>query len=106
RRVLNTAGIKPAARCEGGGCCMRRQIGVVLVALAAVLAALGRAPAGEDKMTFAKKTYVFKTVGATKVEADVYRAADTKVRPVLVWIHGGALIVGSRAGVPKDLLDL
>jgi acetyl esterase/lipase len=25
---------------------------------------------------------------------------------VLVWLHGGALIVGSRAGVPRQLLDL
>jgi acetyl esterase/lipase len=25
---------------------------------------------------------------------------------VLVWIHGGALIVGSRSGVPRQLLDL
>jgi acetyl esterase/lipase len=25
---------------------------------------------------------------------------------VLVWIHGGALIVGDRTGVPKNLLDL
>ena len=25
---------------------------------------------------------------------------------MLVWIHGGALIMGSRNGVPKQLLDL
>jgi acetyl esterase/lipase len=60
--------------------------------------------AGEP--SFAKKTYTYKQVGEVKVQADVYRAADTKVRPVLVWIHGGALITGSRTGVPKNLLDL
>jgi acetyl esterase/lipase len=64
----------------------------------------GPARAAED--TFLKKTYVFKTVGDTKIHADVYRASDTKERPVLVWIHGGALILGNRMGVPKDLLDL
>jgi acetyl esterase/lipase len=58
---------------------------------------------GED---FVKKTHVYKTVGDTKIHADVYRPGDAKVRPVVVWIHGGALIVGSRTGVPKQLEDL
>src|SRR5262249_6949822 len=42
----------------------------------------------------------------TKIHADVYRPDDTKVRPVVVWIHGGALIMGSRTGVPRQILDL
>jgi len=58
---------------------------------------------GED---IVKKTHVYKTVGETQIHADVYRPDDAKVRPVVVWIHGGALIVGSRAGVPKQLQDL
>jgi acetyl esterase/lipase len=45
-------------------------------------------------------------VGPTAIQADVYRPEDTKVRPVLVWIHGGALIMGNRGGVPRQLLDL
>jgi acetyl esterase/lipase len=53
-----------------------------------------------------KKTYVYKTVGDTPIQADVYRPDDARVRPVVVWLHGGALIVGSRSGVPKQLLDL
>src|SRR5262249_2204093 len=53
-----------------------------------------------------KRTYTYKTVGETQIQADVYRAADTKVRPVVVWLHGGALIVGSRTAVPRNLLDL
>ena len=59
-----------------------------------------------DEPAFEKKTHVFKSVGEVKIEADVYRHADQKARPVLVWIHGGALIMGSRNSVPKDLLDL
>jgi acetyl esterase/lipase len=31
-----------------------------------------------------------------KLKADVYRARDDRVRPVVVWIHGGALIMGNR----------
>ena len=53
-----------------------------------------------------KKTRTYKEVGQVKIQADVYRAADAKVRPAVVWIHGGALVTGSRTGVPKDLLDL
>lgn len=53
-----------------------------------------------------KTTHVYKTVGDVKVEADVYRPAGTDSRPVVVWIHGGALIVGGRSQVPKNILDL
>jgi acetyl esterase/lipase len=53
-----------------------------------------------------KTTHTYKTVGMTKIQADVYRSALPGPRPVLVWIHGGALIMGSRQGVPKNLLDL
>ena len=55
---------------------------------------------------FDKKTHIYKEVGEVKIQADVYRAADAKVRPAVVWIHGGALVMGSRTGVPKDLLEL
>jgi acetyl esterase/lipase len=59
-----------------------------------------------DEPSFSKKTYTYKTAGDIKIQADVYRAEDETVRPVLVWIHGGALITGSRANPPKRLLDL
>jgi acetyl esterase/lipase len=62
------------------------------------------APAAEPQ--FMKKTYVYKTLAGSKIEADVYRENDTRVRPVVAWIHGGALIMGSRTGVPRQLLDL
>jgi acetyl esterase/lipase len=67
------------------------------------VAALGTARAAEP---FAKKTYPYKTVDETTIQADVYRPGDDKVRPAVVWIHGGALIVGSRRDVPTQLLDL
>ncbi len=52
------------------------------------------------------KTYTCKTAGKVDIHADVYRPDDTAIRPVVVWIHGGALIMGSRKHVPADLLDL
>jgi acetyl esterase/lipase len=53
-----------------------------------------------------KQTHTFKTVGDLKVQADVYRPDNARVRPVVVWIHGGALISGNRKSVPPSLLDL
>jgi acetyl esterase/lipase len=79
--------------------------GIVGVILTGTLSFGAMADKGDDP-TFPKKTYTYKTVGEVKVEADVYRANDNTVRPVVVWIHGGALIVGSRTSVPKQLLDL
>jgi acetyl esterase/lipase len=53
-----------------------------------------------------KKTFVYKEAGGVRIELDVHRDDSAEPRPVLVWIHGGALIMGSRAQVPRDLLDL
>jgi acetyl esterase/lipase len=59
-----------------------------------------------DQPALTKTTHTYKTVGSLKIEADVYRADDAEVRPVVVWLHGGALIMGSRNSVPANLLDL
>ena len=50
---------------------------------------------GEVRM----QTYAYKQVGDLEIKANVYRADDQKVRPVVVWIHGGALIMGGRDSV-------
>ena len=49
-------------------------------------------------------TYTYKQTGELKILADVYPAAG-EMRPVVVWIHGGALIMGNRKGVPDWLLE-
>jgi acetyl esterase/lipase len=50
-----------------------------------------------------KRTYTYKTVESCEIKADVYGASDT-TRPVVMWIHGGALIMGSRGPMDKALL--
>jgi acetyl esterase/lipase len=45
------------------------------------------------------RTYVYKKVGDLEIKADVYRYSDHKVRPVVVWLHGGALIMGHRVDI-------
>src|SRR5262245_31895392 len=71
-----------------------------------VSALLLAAPARADGPALIKKTYTYKTVDGVEIQADVYRANDMRVRPVLAEFHGGALIMGSRVGVPKNLLEL
>jgi acetyl esterase/lipase len=45
---------------------------------------------------FEKQTVVYKEVGPLGIKADVYHYGDAKVRPVVVSLHGGALIMGHR----------
>jgi acetyl esterase/lipase len=67
---------------------------------------LAAAPAAADDAAGAKTTHTYKTVGEMPVRADVYRPPDGHARPAVVWIHGGALLIGGRKGVPDDLLRL
>jgi acetyl esterase/lipase len=48
----------------------------------------------------------YKTVGNCQIKADVYNASKETTRPVAVWIHGGALIMGHRGGIDKTLLAM
>ncbi len=51
------------------------------------------------------QTHTYKTVGDCEIKADVHGANGAK-RPVVMWIHGGALIMGSRAlkpGQPRKI---
>ncbi len=70
--------------------------------------------AGTASAAFAEptsKTFVYKVAGNGDIKADVLRPPDDLVRPVVVWIHGGALIMGRRelgppGGRLPPLIDL
>ncbi len=49
------------------------------------------------------KTYIYKTAGGCEIKADVHGADVSVKKPVILWIHGGALITGSRAAPPEWL---
>jgi acetyl esterase/lipase len=53
----------------------------------------------------AKMTHIYKTAGDVEIKADVLGYADDRSRPVVVWIHGGALIMGHRESIPRWLQD-
>jgi acetyl esterase/lipase len=50
------------------------------------------------------QTFVYKSVPGCEIKADVFGMAATGVKPVAVWIHGGALIMGSRRLRPNSPL--
>jgi acetyl esterase/lipase len=77
----------------------------VLATVGIALLATPRFILGQEA-TFAQKTFTYKVVSDTEIQADVYRADDDLARPVLVWIHGGALMFGTRRTPPLRLLDL
>ena len=52
-----------------------------------------------------RTTYVYKSVGELDIHADVYRPNDDSVRPVVVQIHGGALMMGHREGVSRRIRE-
>jgi acetyl esterase/lipase len=54
---------------------------------------------------YSKETLTYKTVKDCRIQADVFRAAGDEVRPVILWIHGGALIFNSRQTLPEDQLQ-
>jgi acetyl esterase/lipase len=49
-----------------------------------------------------RSTYTYKTIGDLRIHADVYQKPDDKIHPAVFWIHGGALIMGSRWGLNQD----
>ena len=58
-----------------------------------------------DQLQYSKETYIYKTVDNHNIYADVYRYPDNESRPAIIWIHGGALIFGTRNWLPPDQLE-
>lgn len=62
-----------------------------------------------DSAGIVRSTWTFKKVAGLEIQADVYRPDDEIKRPVVIWVHGGALILGNRKNfsrhVREPLLD-
>ena len=59
-----------------------------------------------DQQPFICETFVYKTVGDHEIRADVFMKPGEEIRPGIIWIHGGALIFGTRKGIPNEQLKL
>jgi len=52
---------------------------------------------------FSKQTRIYKVAGSCEICADVYRPLDNVPCPAILWLHGGALILGDRSIHPDQL---
>lgn len=59
-----------------------------------------------QEVRYCKETHIFRTVGDCAIRADVYLPPVSGRRPAIVWIHGGALIMGHRRNIHQDQLEL
>lgn len=70
---------------------------VVLAVLC--VACAGNLPIAAAQGKLQKTTVAYREVDGQKILADVYRPAGDAVKPVIVWLHGGALIMGHREAI-------
>lgn len=54
---------------------------------------------------FSEQTFIYKTVGNCEIRADVHRPLDNAPCPAILWLHGGALILGDRRTLSPDQLE-
>ncbi|HEY2253493.1 MAG TPA: alpha/beta hydrolase [Planctomycetaceae bacterium] len=86
---------------------LKNRIAVILTGISLLLVTT---PAGAEDQAVAtktsetrKETFTYKQVGKLAIKADVYTIGERPSRPVLVWNHGGALIMGNREGIDQRL---
>ncbi len=77
---------------------------IIHVMLLAVVMNHARSTTAQSKPV--KTTVAYREVDGHPILADVYRPEGDDIRPVLVWIHGGALILGNREGIHREIRDL
>ena len=74
-----------------------------LKAAGAVAVSMAFPRTSDGELQTVPKTYIYKTSGGCEIKADVYGSDISLRKPVIMWIHGGALITGSRAAPPEWL---
>jgi acetyl esterase/lipase len=79
----------------------RAFLGNSVVGLASTAALVERRTIAAE---ISRQTFTYKTVGDCPIKADVYNGSPDSKRPIAVWIHGGALIMGDRRGIDNRLL--
>jgi acetyl esterase/lipase len=75
---------------------MTRRSFLPAVAAGAIGFSVRRAPAQPAEL----QTFTYKTAGC-EIRADVYGASEGAAKPALLWMHGGALILGNRKGIMR-----
>lgn len=57
-------------------------------------------------MTYEPTTYSIGAADGVELQADVYGSGGKSPRPMILYIHGGALMMGSRKGIPPEVVEL
>lgn len=58
------------------------------------------------KLKYDMRTFIYKTIGQDSIKSNFFRISnDTTICPIIIWIHGGAFIWGSRNDLPKEQLE-
>ncbi len=78
---------------------------VITVGILVVLSMTDAQPARAQSKQV-KSTVAYRAVDGHEILADVYRPEGDDVRPVIVWLHGGALIMGHRGGIHPQVRTL
>jgi acetyl esterase/lipase len=73
--------------------------------MAGLVSAMTMEENASDAAEVSRETLTYKTAGDCAIKADVLRESGGEQRPVAVWIHGGALIMGDRRGIDRTLRD-
>lgn len=61
-----------------------------------------QSPTTKSYSDIEQRTFIYKTVGRLPIELDFFQTKGSKtMKPVIIWIHGGALIGGSRKGLQE-----
>jgi acetyl esterase/lipase len=85
---------------------MRNEWGRRAFLASSIVGTIGARAAAQRELLAAgvtRATFTYKTAGNLPIKADVFSGSPEKPRPVAVWIHGGALIMGDRHGIDKAL---
>ena len=78
---------------------------IVIGLLPAALVTGCQGTTSSESSSYMKDTYTYKVVDEHEIQADVYRPPGDEVRPCIIWIHPGALIVGSRTWLPSEQIE-
>ncbi len=64
-----------------------------------------QSPASLAPAAIKKQTYIYKSVAEVPIQADAYWIPRSNKQPVILWLHAGALIFGSREQVPAEQVE-
>jgi acetyl esterase/lipase len=60
----------------------------------------------DNPLEVIQQTYTFKVAEGCPIRADVYHAAGAQQAPAILWLHAGALIIGSRTWLSREQIEL